>query len=171
MSSTSALPLLLPPQHTKTNSYPEWKPSRHLQPPQAPVVDDQRVQDLELAVQRQLLDGKALKKTRPRRTVDYAGGMGRWALVCCITSTRLFGSCVSRQFRKLQPNPRYVPYIRPSPPYIIDVRVISIYWVLADFLTLERRHSFFLQKPTLTTPQHRSAQSSFTRPRTKSDVP
>ena len=127
MSSTSALPLLLPPQHTKTNSYPEWKPSRHLQPPQAPVVDDQRVQDLELAVQRQLLDGKALKKTRPRRTVDYAGGMGRWALVCCITSTRLFGSFVSRQFRKLQPNPRYVPYIRPSPPYIIDVRVISIY--------------------------------------------
>ena len=80
-------------------------------------------------------------------------------------------SLVSWQFRKLQPNPRYVPYIRPSPPYIIDVRIISIYWVLADFLTLERRHSFFLQKPTLTTPQHRSAQSSFTRPRTKSDVP
>ena len=81
MSATSALPLLLPPQHTKTNSYPEWKPQRYLQPPQPPVVDDQRIQDLELAVQRQLLDGKALKKTRPRRTVDYAGGMGRWALV------------------------------------------------------------------------------------------
>ncbi|KAI9451621.1 WD40-repeat-containing domain protein [Lactarius psammicola] len=104
MSSTSALPLLLPTQHTKTTSYPEWKPQRYLQPPQPPVVDDQRIQDLELAVQRQLLDGKALKKTRPRRTVDYAGGMGRWAL-----------------FRKLQPNPRYVPYIRPSPPYIIDL--------------------------------------------------
>jgi hypothetical protein len=81
MTSTSALPLLLPPQHTKTNTYPEWEPQRYLQPPQAPVLDDQRIQDLELAVQRQLLDGKALKKTRPRRTVDYAGGMGRWALV------------------------------------------------------------------------------------------
>jgi len=46
------------------------------------VIDDQRIHDLELAIQRQLLDGKALKKTRPRRTVDYAGGMGRWALVC-----------------------------------------------------------------------------------------
>ena len=54
---------------------------RHLQPPQPPVIDDQRIQDLELAVQRQVLDGKCLKKTRPRRTVDYAEGMGRWSLV------------------------------------------------------------------------------------------
>jgi polyadenylation factor subunit 2 len=82
MSTIATLPLLLPIQPTKTTRYPEWKPQRYLQPPQPPVVDDQRIQDLELAVQRQLLDGKALKKTRPRRTVDYAGGMGRWALVC-----------------------------------------------------------------------------------------
>jgi polyadenylation factor subunit 2 len=126
MSSTSALPLLLPVQNTKTNNYPEWTPQRYLQPPQAPVVDDQRILDLELAVQRQLLDGKALKKTRPRRTVDYAGGMGRWALVCYVPFTltrRLTRS--SQQLRKLQPNPRYVPYIRPSPPFVIDVRVIN----------------------------------------------
>jgi hypothetical protein len=83
MSSTAALPLLLPTPTTKTTSYPEWKPQRYLQPPQPPIVDDQRIHDLELAVQRQLLDGKALKKTRPRRTVDYAGGLGRWALVRC----------------------------------------------------------------------------------------
>ena len=81
MSSTAALPLLLPTQPTKTTNYAEWKPQRFLHPPQPPIVDDQRIHDLELAVQRQLLDGKALKKTRPRRTVDYAGGMGRWALV------------------------------------------------------------------------------------------
>jgi hypothetical protein len=169
MTSTSALPLLLPPQNTKTNNYPEWEPRRHLQPPQAPVIDDQRIQDLELAVQRQLLDGKALKKTRPRRTVDYAGGMGRWALVCYVS---LHGpvSDSFEQFRKLQPNPRYVPYIRPSPPYIIDVRSINIYWVLADLLTAEHGCSFSLQKPTLTMPRHRSAQSSCTRPRTRSDV-
>ncbi|KAH9977083.1 WD40-repeat-containing domain protein [Lactifluus volemus] len=104
MSSTAALPLLLPTQPTKITNYAEWKPQRFVEPPQPPVVDDQRIHDLELAVQRQLLDGKALKKTRPRRTVDYAGGMGRWAL-----------------FRKLQPNSRYVPYIRPSPPCIIDL--------------------------------------------------
>ena len=100
MSSTSSLPLLLPTQHTKTTNFHEWEPRRYLQPPQPPIVDDQRIQDLELAVQRQLLDGKALKKTRPRRTVDYAGGMGRWALVCYITLPRLvsdllnsFASC------------------------------------------------------------------------------
>jgi polyadenylation factor subunit 2 len=78
----TALPLLLPNQPAKTTNSSTWEPQRHLQPPQAPVVDDQRIHDLELAVQRQLLDGKALKKTRPRRTVDYSGGMGRWALVC-----------------------------------------------------------------------------------------
>lgn len=82
MSFVAALPWLLPTRPTKTTNYPAWEPQRHLQLPQPPVVDDQRIQDLELAVQRQLLDGKALKKTRPRRTVDYAGGMGRWALVC-----------------------------------------------------------------------------------------
>jgi polyadenylation factor subunit 2 len=86
----TTLPLLLPTQPPKTTKYPAWKPQRHLQLPQPPVVDDQRIHDLELAVQRQLLDGKALKKTRPRRTVDYAGGMGRWALVCrCFRFTRL----------------------------------------------------------------------------------
>src|SRR6266851_1350619 len=33
--------------------------------PTTTMVDDQRIHNLELAVQRQLLDGKALKKTRP----------------------------------------------------------------------------------------------------------
>lgn len=121
----ATLPLLLPTQLAKTTSSSAWEPKKHLHPPQPPVVDDQRIHDLELAVQRQLLDGKALKKTRPRRTVDYAGAMGRWALVCpYITSSRAVADpavpCV--QFRKLQPSPRYVPYIRPSPPYVIDVR-------------------------------------------------
>lgn len=30
---------------------------------------------------RQLMDGKTVKKVRPRRTVDYGGPLGRWALV------------------------------------------------------------------------------------------
>ncbi|KAI6106491.1 hypothetical protein EV401DRAFT_2008551, partial [Pisolithus croceorrhizus] len=57
-----------------------------------------------MATARQLADGKAVKKTRPRRTVDYNGGMGRWALL-----------------RKHRPNPTYVPCMRPAPPYIIDL--------------------------------------------------
>jgi hypothetical protein len=39
--------------------------------------------EAELANARQMIDGKLIKKTRPRRTVDYNGGMGRWLLVCC----------------------------------------------------------------------------------------
>ncbi|KAI0062055.1 WD40 repeat-like protein [Artomyces pyxidatus] len=105
--STSALPLLLPQntvQSSKESAYPEWTPKKFLQPPQPPPTDETRIHDMEMAVARQMLDGKALKKTRPRRTVDYGGGMGRWTLL-----------------RKLQPNTRYVPYLRPSPPYIIDL--------------------------------------------------
>ncbi|KAI0046905.1 WD40 repeat-like protein, partial [Auriscalpium vulgare] len=102
--ATSSLPLLLPQHPAKESTFAEWKPQRHLQPPQPPVTDDARTQELEMAAARQMLDGKALKKTRPRRTVDYAGGMGRYNIL-----------------RKLQPNPRYVPYLRPSPPFIIDL--------------------------------------------------
>ncbi|KZT11127.1 WD40 repeat-like protein [Laetiporus sulphureus 93-53] len=57
-----------------------------------------------MAMARQLMDGKPVKKVRPRRTVDYSGPMGRWALL-----------------RKLRPNSTYVPYLRPAPPYIIDL--------------------------------------------------
>ena len=41
-----------------------------------------------------LLDGKILKKTRPRRTVDYNGGLGRLMLVCIFffSSLRAFAS-------------------------------------------------------------------------------
>lgn len=38
------------------------------------------MQELE-ANARQFADGKPVKKTRPRRTVDYNGGLGRWTLV------------------------------------------------------------------------------------------
>ncbi|EKM83138.1 hypothetical protein AGABI1DRAFT_111633 [Agaricus bisporus var. burnettii JB137-S8] len=51
-----------------------------------------------------MIDGKLIKKTRPRRTVDYNGGMGRWALL-----------------RTLRPSPNYVPNLRPAIPFIIDL--------------------------------------------------
>jgi polyadenylation factor subunit 2 len=82
--STANLPLLLPQDLIKASAPArgpsEWRPTRYLQPPQPPPPDENRL-DMELAVARQMVDGKVLKKTRPRRTVDHSGGMGRWNLV------------------------------------------------------------------------------------------
>lgn len=44
-------------------------------------MDDIKQQELEMAAARQMMDGKVVKKTRPRRTVDYTSGLGRWANV------------------------------------------------------------------------------------------
>ncbi|EGN96295.1 hypothetical protein SERLA73DRAFT_112525 [Serpula lacrymans var. lacrymans S7.3] len=103
----SALPLLLPPSsipRASKNAQVEWTPQRYLSAPQPPPMDDAKVMEQEMAAARQGVDGKAVKKTRPRRTVDYNGGIGRWALL-----------------RKLRPNPTFVPYMRPAPPYIVDL--------------------------------------------------
>ncbi|KAF8626376.1 hypothetical protein AX15_005026 [Amanita polypyramis BW_CC] len=104
---TSSLPVLLPsnalPQ-TQPIAHKPWLPRYYTLPPQPPPQDDAKLQELELANARQVLDGKMIKKTRPRRTVDYNGGMGRWMLM-----------------RKLRPNSTYVPHLRPSPPFIIDL--------------------------------------------------
>ena len=92
--STATLPLLLPPGvlGVKSESDPqEWKPSRYLQAPQPPPTDDSRRHDQEMAAARQLVDGKAFKKVRPRRTVDYFAGVGRWTLV---SSRSVRVSCV-----------------------------------------------------------------------------
>ena len=82
--ASSPLPVLLPPEVIRVPqpaSFSEWTPKSYLNAPQAPPMDDAKSHDLEMAAARQMMDGKALKKTRPRRTVDYAGGMGRWNLV------------------------------------------------------------------------------------------
>jgi polyadenylation factor subunit 2 len=78
------LPLLapqtsLPRPHRYENI--EWTPKKHLSAPQPPPIDDAKQHEVEMANARQALDGKTVKKTRPRRTVDYNGGLGRWALV------------------------------------------------------------------------------------------
>ncbi|KAJ7577550.1 WD40-repeat-containing domain protein [Mycena floridula] len=103
----ATLPLLLPesslPRHS-SNGRSEWKPRQFLSPPEAPpMMEDVKMTEAE-AISRQFADGKLIKKTRPRKTVDYNGGMGRWNLA-----------------RKLRPNPSFVPSIRPSPPYIVDL--------------------------------------------------
>ncbi|KAJ3541506.1 hypothetical protein NMY22_g3860 [Coprinellus aureogranulatus] len=100
-----SLPILLPAKSIPKPhalSHLEWTPKRYLSEPQPPSNEDARLQEEFIA--KQLLEGKIVKKTRPRRTVDYNGGMGRWALS-----------------RKLRPNPTYIPQVRPAPPYIIDL--------------------------------------------------
>ncbi|KAH7905943.1 WD40-repeat-containing domain protein [Hygrophoropsis aurantiaca] len=101
-----ALPLLLPPTSIPRPStgYPEWTPKKYLSAPQPPPLDDMRAMEQEMAAARQMADGKVVKKTRPRRTVDFNGGMARWALL-----------------RKHRPSATYVPCMRPAPPYIIDL--------------------------------------------------
>lgn len=79
---TMSLPILLPPRaipKAHALSHLEWTPKRYLEEPQPPSNEDALLQ--EEFIQKQLLEGKVVKKTRPRRTVDYNGGMGRWILV------------------------------------------------------------------------------------------
>ena len=89
-----ALPILLPQksippslrqgakekQRDDPFAHLEWQPKRYLTDPQPPSNEDARLQEEFIA--KQALEGKIVKKTRPRRTVDYNGGMGRWILVC-----------------------------------------------------------------------------------------
>ena len=82
--AAATLPVLLPQSVLRTESEAgpsEWKPKKYLQHPTPPPPDENRL-DMEAAVARGQVDAKALKKLRPRRTVDYAGGMGQWNLVC-----------------------------------------------------------------------------------------
>ncbi|KAL6308685.1 WD40-repeat-containing domain protein, partial [Sparassis latifolia] len=104
--SSSSLPVLLPQNVLPSLDRPqfEWKPKRDVSAINLPPPEDSRTQDQEMAMARQMMDGKTVKKVRPRRTVDYGGPMGRWALL-----------------RKLRPSSTYVPYLRPAPPYIIDL--------------------------------------------------
>jgi hypothetical protein len=84
-AAAPALPSLLPQKRTylelEAASATQWKPTRYLEPPQPPPQDDAKQREIEMATARQLMDGKALKRIRPRRTVDYGGSMGRWELV------------------------------------------------------------------------------------------
>jgi polyadenylation factor subunit 2 len=122
----SSLPILLPASVIPKPSpslYHEWKPQKYLSEPQPPPQDDGKVIEQEMANARQMLDGKIMKKTRPRRTVDYNGTLGRWALVSSIPVVA-FNNPDRMKLRKLRPNPGYVPHLRPSPSFIIDVRVM-----------------------------------------------
>ncbi|KAG8967051.1 pre-mRNA cleavage and polyadenylation factor (CPF) complex subunit [Tulasnella sp. 419] len=98
----SSAPVLLPTTNLKP---PEgaWKPNMFEEDPRPPPPDIERQQQEE-AAQKLGMDGKAIKKAKPRRTVDYGGELGRWAMI-----------------KKMRPNPSYSPYIRPAPPFVVDL--------------------------------------------------
>ena len=90
VASSSSLPVLLP-QSSKPQvegSHLEWKPKRDLSIPLAAPVEDPVTQEQQMAMARIGPDGK-VKKVRPRRTVDYGGPLGRWALVSFHFSCRI----------------------------------------------------------------------------------
>ena len=88
MATASPLPVLLPARvlQQPTTKGVEWKPKRKLEVPNPPPPEDPRALEMDMA--RQLADGKPVKKVRPRRTVDYVGAMGRWALVRSFSRTQ-----------------------------------------------------------------------------------
>ena len=81
MAAATALPLLLPARSLPPQDEGKigWKPQRNLEIPNAAPPEDPKALEMDMA--RQMADGKPVKKVRPRRTVDYGGSMGRWALV------------------------------------------------------------------------------------------
>ncbi|KAG8860603.1 pre-mRNA cleavage and polyadenylation factor (CPF) complex subunit [Serendipita sp. 411] len=96
-------PLLIP----NIQSLPPdvWRPTKHLSKPEPPPPPPDVNPAIEAAAMAAGMDGKTLlKKTKPRRTVDYFGPMGRWLWM-----------------RKLAPSSGYVPRLRPAAPYIIDL--------------------------------------------------
>lgn len=83
------LPVLLPQGSRPSSqvSQHEWRPKRDLSIPLPAPQEDSMTQEQQMAMARVGPDGK-VKKVRPRRTVDYGGPMGRWALVSiCIDSS------------------------------------------------------------------------------------
>ena len=81
----AGLPVLLPAkvQPPAEPSPFEWVPKLDLSTPAPAPLDDTSV-DQEVAMARQALEGKVVRKVRPRRTVDYGGPMGRWGLVSVV---------------------------------------------------------------------------------------
>lgn len=75
---------------------------------------------------------------------------------------RLTHPLSSFQLRKHRPNPTYVPCMRPAPPYIVDVRIISNRYNRVHAERMIILTSFSLPLPTQVTHRHRCVPSSYT---------
>jgi hypothetical protein len=160
-------PTLLPTSSLAPKS-DKWTPRQHQLPLKPPPMDEARIQEQELLAQnKQFLDGKMIKKTRPRRTVDYNGGLGRWTLVSCVLCSICLLELIRVQLKKLRPNTRYTPYLRPALPFIVDVRrLLSTSYCTTEFLVF----SCYPLALILTTPRRLFAQSLYIRPQIKFDA-
>lgn len=75
-ASSSSVPYLLP-QKPPILDENAWRPSKYLEEPEPPGPDLERLAQEE-AAQKAGMDPRAIKKVKPRKTVDYHGGIGRW---------------------------------------------------------------------------------------------
>ncbi|KAG8985415.1 pre-mRNA cleavage and polyadenylation factor (CPF) complex subunit, partial [Tulasnella sp. 427] len=73
---STSVPYLLP-QRPQVLDESAWRPSKYLEEPQPPGPDLERLAQEE-AAQKAGMDPRAIKKVKPRKTVDYHGGIGRW---------------------------------------------------------------------------------------------
>ncbi|KIO28139.1 hypothetical protein M407DRAFT_22615 [Tulasnella calospora MUT 4182] len=107
-ASSSSVPYLLPQKPPILDEY-AWRPSNYLEDPQPPGPDLERLAQEE-AAQKAGMDPRAIKKVKPRKTVDYHGGIGRW-----------------NNLRKTRPNRNYLPAMRPAATYVVDLLPPSAY--------------------------------------------
>ncbi|KAG8835942.1 pre-mRNA cleavage and polyadenylation factor (CPF) complex subunit [Serendipita sp. 399] len=118
VNADSGLPILIP--NLQPLPQDVWKPTKHLSKPEPPPPLPDVSPAIEAAAMAAGMDGKTLlKKTKPRRTVDYFAPMGRW-LWASISS-------FDTRIRKVAPSPGHAPRLRPAPPYIIDLLPPSAY--------------------------------------------
>lgn len=104
MGERDSIPILLPKSDIPVHHPGSWRATKHLKPPEPQLPDDTKAMEMEAAAIKQGIDTRPFKKVRPRRTVDYMGGVGRWNLI-----------------RKFHPDDRYTPQMRPAPPYVVDL--------------------------------------------------
>jgi polyadenylation factor subunit 2 len=83
MEGRKPIPLLLPKSDIPAHHPGSWKATRHLKAPEPQFHDDSKALEMEAAAIKQGIDTRPFKKVRPRRTVDYMAGVGRWNMVCC----------------------------------------------------------------------------------------
>jgi polyadenylation factor subunit 2 len=72
-------PILLAPPHRVQEDH--WRPSRYLEPPRPPPVDSTFAREQEIAQQRLNAEGRAVRKVKPRRTVDFNGELSKMRIV------------------------------------------------------------------------------------------
>ncbi len=118
MSTPSPVPTLLPFALPQADSQ-AWAPSKYLGEPQPPPPDLERLAQ-EAAAQRAGMDPRAIKKVKPRRTVDYGGELGRWRLVSTLERFSPNLCSCGHQHRKMKPGSA-LSTLRPAPTYIVDV--------------------------------------------------